>query len=92
MAPFSMRCNSCGEYIYKGKKVRRPSCVLRRLPADSSCPFFKFNARKETVENEDYYGIRVSRGTRSSPRACADVPLPLDPDLPLLHQVHAVLL
>ena len=20
MAPFSMRCNTCGEYIYKGKK------------------------------------------------------------------------
>lgn len=20
MAPFSMRCNACGEYIYKGKK------------------------------------------------------------------------
>jgi len=40
MAPFSMRCNTCGEYIYKGKK---------------------FNARKETVENEDYYGIKIFR-------------------------------
>ncbi|QRW27336.1 coiled-coil domain-containing protein [Rhizoctonia solani] len=38
MAPFSMRCNSCGEFIYKGKK---------------------FNARKETVEGETYYGIRI---------------------------------
>jgi hypothetical protein len=58
MAPFSMyvihfytfflsvlilstrRCNTCGEYIYKGKK---------------------FNARKETVEGEDYYGIKIFR-------------------------------
>ncbi|KAJ7928430.1 hypothetical protein B0H13DRAFT_1967216 [Mycena leptocephala] len=40
MAPFSMRCNTCGEYIYKGKK---------------------FNARKETVDGEDYYGIKIFR-------------------------------
>ncbi|CAD6582036.1 MAG: hypothetical protein TREMPRED_003161 [Tremellales sp. Tagirdzhanova-0007] len=40
MAPFSMRCNRCGEYIYKGKK---------------------FNARKETAQNEEYYGIKIFR-------------------------------
>ncbi|KAI9060347.1 DUF572-domain-containing protein [Trametes sanguinea] len=40
MAPFSMRCNTCCEYIYKGKK---------------------FNARKETVEGEDYCGIKTFR-------------------------------
>ena len=34
------RCNTCGEYIYKGKK---------------------FNARKETVQGEDYYGIKIFR-------------------------------
>ncbi len=37
---FYRRCNTCGEYIYKGKK---------------------FNARKETVEGEDYYGINIFR-------------------------------
>ncbi|ORY91525.1 CWC16 protein [Leucosporidium creatinivorum] len=40
MAPFSMRCSTCGEYMYKGKK---------------------FNARKETVIGEEYYGIKIFR-------------------------------
>lgn len=40
MAPFSMRCTRCGEYVYKGKK---------------------FNARKETVTDEEYYGIHIFR-------------------------------
>lgn len=34
------QCNTCGEYIYKGKK---------------------FNARKETVDGEDYLGIKKFR-------------------------------
>ncbi|KAK6169750.1 hypothetical protein SNE40_020739 [Patella caerulea] len=40
MAPFNMRCNTCGVYIYKGKK---------------------FNSRKENVDDEDYYGLRIFR-------------------------------
>ena len=40
LSPLNRRCNTCGEYIYKGKK---------------------FNARKETVEGEDYYGIKIFR-------------------------------
>uniref|UniRef100_A0A8B9ML86 Splicing factor YJU2 n=1 Tax=Accipiter nisus TaxID=211598 RepID=A0A8B9ML86_9AVES len=40
MAPFNMRCKTCGEYIYKGKK---------------------FNARKETVQNEVYLGLPIFR-------------------------------
>ncbi|NXK44856.1 YJU2 factor, partial [Chauna torquata] len=38
VAPFNMRCKTCGEYIYKGKK---------------------FNARKETVQNEVYLGLPI---------------------------------
>jgi len=84
MAPFSMRCNSCGEYIYKGKK---------------------FNARKETALGEDYMGIKA-RSPLSRPMWTRDAQwlaeltvLPFTtvpclrplPDLPLLHQVHALL-
>jgi len=37
MVPMSIRCLTCGEFIYKGKK---------------------FNARKETVQNEEYLVLK----------------------------------
>ncbi|EPB67731.1 hypothetical protein ANCCEY_13178 [Ancylostoma ceylanicum] len=40
MTPFNMQCNTCHEYIYKGKK---------------------FNMKRETVEGEDYLGLRLFR-------------------------------
>ncbi|ESK90295.1 coiled-coil domain-containing protein 94 [Moniliophthora roreri MCA 2997] len=58
MAPFSMRCNTCGEYIYKGKK---------------------FNARKETVEGEDYYGIKIFRFYIKCTMCSAEITFKTDP-------------
>lgn len=58
MAPFSMRCNSCGEYIYKGKK---------------------FNARKETVKGEEYYGIKIFRFYIKCTRCSAEITFKTDP-------------
>lgn len=58
MAPCNMRCKTCGEYIYKGKK---------------------FNARKETVQNEDYLGIKVFRFYIKCPRCLAEVTFKTDP-------------
>ncbi|GAA6031226.1 hypothetical protein JCM8097_004072 [Rhodosporidiobolus ruineniae] len=58
MAPFSMRCNSCGEYIYKGKK---------------------FNARKETVQGEEYYGIKIFRFYIKCPTCSSEVTFKTDP-------------
>lgn len=40
MMPFTVRCNSCGAYITRGKK---------------------FNARQETVKDENYLGIKIYR-------------------------------
>ncbi|PVG04563.1 DUF572-domain-containing protein [Serendipita vermifera] len=58
MAPFSMRCNTCGEYIYKGKK---------------------FNARKETVEGDDYLGIRIFRFYIKCTLCSAEITFKTDP-------------
>ncbi|KZV77429.1 DUF572-domain-containing protein [Peniophora sp. CONT] len=58
MAPFSMRCNTCGEYIYKGKK---------------------FNARKETVEGEEYYGIKIFRFYIKCTLCSAEITFKTDP-------------
>ncbi|NXR88747.1 YJU2 factor, partial [Hypocryptadius cinnamomeus] len=59
MAPFNMRCRTCGEYIYKGKK---------------------FNARKETVQNEAYLGLPIFRFYIKCPRCLAEITFKTDPE------------
>lgn len=58
MAPFSMKCTSCGEYIYKGRK---------------------FNARKETPENERYLGIQIYRFYIRCTRCSSEITFKTDP-------------
>ncbi|XP_016097421.1 coiled-coil domain-containing protein 94-like [Sinocyclocheilus grahami] len=58
MAPFNMRCKTCGEYIYKGKK---------------------FNARKETVQNELYLGLLIFRFYIKCTRCLAEITFKTDP-------------
>lgn len=58
MAPFSMRCLTCGEYIYKGRK---------------------FNARKETNQEEKYLGIQVFRFYIRCTRCSAEITFKTDP-------------
>lgn len=58
MAPFSMKCTSCGEYIYKGRK---------------------FNARKETPEDEKYLGIQIFRFYIRCTRCSAEITFKTDP-------------
>lgn len=57
-APYSMRCNRCGEYIYKGKK---------------------FNARKEVVEGETYYGVKILRFYIKCPQCSSEITFKTDP-------------
>ncbi|KAM4707262.1 splicing factor YJU2 isoform 1-T1 [Discoglossus pictus] len=59
MAPFNMRCKTCGEYIYKGKK---------------------FNARKETVQNELYLGLPIYRFYIKCTRCLAEITFKTDPE------------
>ncbi|RKP08954.1 CWC16 protein, partial [Thamnocephalis sphaerospora] len=59
MAPFSMRCTTCNEYVAKGKK---------------------FNARKETVQGEDYLGLKIFRFYIRCPRCSAEITFKTDPE------------
>eukprot|EP00123_Amoebidium_parasiticum_P013801 comp22160_c0_seq1/m.32482 comp22160_c0_seq1/g.32482 ORF comp22160_c0_seq1/g.32482 comp22160_c0_seq1/m.32482 type:complete len:128 (-) comp22160_c0_seq1:748-1131(-) len=58
MAPFNMRCITCGVFIYKATK---------------------FNARKETVEGEEYLGIKVFRFYIRCPRCHQEITFKTDP-------------
>ncbi|NXK65950.1 YJU2 factor, partial [Sylvietta virens] len=58
MAPFSMRCKTCGGCIYKGKK---------------------FNARKETVQNEVYLGLPIFRFYIKCTHCLAEITFKTDP-------------
>lgn len=59
MAPFHMRCKTCGNYIYKGTK---------------------FNARKETVQNDDYIGLRIFRFYIKCTKCVAEITFKTDPE------------
>lgn len=59
MAPFSMRCTTCGEYIYKGRK---------------------FNSRMETVENENYLGLRIYRFYIRCTKCISEITFKTDPE------------
>ncbi|KAI1261329.1 DUF572-domain-containing protein [Xylariaceae sp. FL1019] len=58
MAPFSMKCLQCGEYIYRGRK---------------------FNARKETPQEERYLGIQIFRFYIKCTRCSAEICFRTDP-------------
>ena len=55
MAPFSMRCNKCGEYVCKSLYP------VLEVVTDFLGKGKKFNARKETAVGEEYYGIKIFR-------------------------------
>ncbi len=84
MLPMSIRCNTCGNYIYKGAtcvaRGIRLLCTRSRLtPLLSSAPGTKFNSRKEDAVGEEYLGIMVYRFYFKCPRCSAELVMKTDP-------------
>lgn len=52
MAPFNMKCNTCGEYIAQARK---------------------FNAKKETIEDQTYKGLSIFRFYIKCPRCMSQI-------------------
>lgn len=57
MAPYSMRCNTCGECASALWAIALSSHGL--TGRTDIYKGKKFNARKETAMGEEYYGIKV---------------------------------
>lgn len=56
MAPFTMSCNTCGEFICESEVLCKGIELTERADKGK-----KFNAKKETAKGEEYYGIKIFR-------------------------------
>lgn len=93
MAPFSMRCNACGEYIYKGKKFN----ARKETALGEDYMGIKVRSSGQNQQNQTM-GRRASAllllcgvHIRTFPNSERSRALRPFPDLPLLYQVHALL-
>lgn len=76
MAPCSMKCTACGEFIYKGLTPR--GCHSSLIFQANTSIGRKFNARKETTD-EKYYNIQIFRFYIRCTRCSAEITFKTDP-------------
>jgi hypothetical protein len=88
MLPMNVQCVTCGEFMYRGKKVSSICCWIHQECLNSAaCNYsLQFNAKKEDVVGKEYLGMKLYRFIMKCTACNAPFSITTDPE----HMDYAV--